>query len=555
MRSRLLILIATALLYGPGIHAQAYSDAYPGNPGTDVIGYVFDIEVTDTEDVIRGRTAVDVRFVEPSSSLRLDLIGRTEERDGLGMSVTGVASDGHALVFTHAEDVLVIDLGREAEAGERVTVHVSYEGIPAAGLTIGPNKYGDRSFFSDNWSSRVRNWLPVVDHPSEKATTEMRVVAPSHYQVASNGTLAEHSDLAGGRRLTHWKNPVPTAPWLYFLGVARMAVQVVDTWNGVPIETWVYWQDRDAGFHDFAEPSKKVLAFYSDLIGPYVYLRLANIVSNGTPGGGMEAASTPAYSDQSVSGNRERRWQHVIIHEIAHQWFGNAVTESTWNDVWLSEGFATYYTLLFREHLYGRDDFRAGLLDARQRVLSFYADDYDFQIVRPYVEDLNDVSGAMMYQKGAWILHMLREKVGVDAYNEGVRAYYAEFMNRNARTEDFRRHMEAASGMDLKPYFHQWLFQGGVPTVAANWWMDAGTLHYTIRQTQARYEYDLGVDVQFRYADGTFSDIIAVRLPLVDGEAAEASGSVPVGDGRRVVEMILDPNVRLLAAFDVRNGR
>ena len=100
--------------------------------------------------------------------------------------------------------------------------------------------------------------------------TEMRVIAPSKYQVASNGTLAEHSDLGDGRRMTHWKNPVPTAPWLYFVGVAQMAVEVVDVWNGVPVETWVYWQDRDAGFYDFAEPSAKVLAYYSDLIGPYV---------------------------------------------------------------------------------------------------------------------------------------------------------------------------------------------------------------------------------------------------------------------------------------------
>ncbi len=552
MALRLLVLLALGLLSVPGLRAQSYSDSYPKNPGLDVIGYVFDIEVTDSDDVIRGQTAIDVRFVEPGSSLRLDLIRRTEARDGLGMMVTGVESDGQSLEFTHAEDAVVIDIGRQARAGERLTVHVAYEGIPAAGLKIGPNKYGDRSFFSDNWSSRVRNWVPVVDHPSDKAMTEMRVVAPSHYQVASNGTLAEHTDLEGNRRLTHWKNPVPTATWLYFIGVARMAVQVVDTWNGVPIETWVYPQDRDAGFYDFAEPSEKVLAFYSDLVGPYVNQRLANIVSNGTPGGGMEAASTPAYADQSVSGNRERRWQHVIIHEIAHQWFGNAVTESTWNDVWLSEGFATYYTLLFREHLYGSDDFRAGILDSRQRVLNFYADDYDFQLVRPYIEDLNNVSGAMMYQKGAWVLHMLRERMGIDAYNAGIRAYYAEFMNGNAETADLRRHLEAASGLDLEQFFQQWLFQGGVPTVAANWWTDNGTLHYALQQVQPNYQYDLEVDIQFVYSDGSHSEVIPVRLPLVGGEAVDVTSSMPL-DGKEVVSMIPDPNVRLLSKFEVSN--
>lgn len=548
MITRLLILLLTGYALGPRALAQTYGDAYPRNSGIDVIGYVFDIEVTDADDVIRGQTAIDVGFIKPALSLRLDLVGLSEAHEGKGMKVIGVQSDGESLAFTHADDVLMIDLGQTTEAGEQRTVHVRYEGVPAAGLVIGPNKYGDRTFFSDNWSSKARNWLPVVDHPSDKATTEMRVVAPSHYQVASNGVLVEHSDLDGGRRLTYWMNPVPTASWLYFLGVARMAVQVVDTWEGIPLETWVYWQDRDAGFYDFAEPSMKVLAFYSHLVGPYVNGRLANIVSNATPGGGMEAASTPAYSDRSVSGNREARWQHVIIHEIAHQWFGNAVTELSWNDVWLSEGFATYYTLLAREYLYGHDDFQAGLLDARRQVLAYYAEDYDFQLVRSYIANLNDVSGRMMYQKGAWVLHMLREQLGAQAFDAAIQAYYAEFMNRNAQTADLRRHLEEVSGLDLKPFFQQWLFQGGVPTVSVTWHTANKRLHYTLQQTQPTYRFDLEVELQVRSADGTRSDVISVPLPW--GETV--TGSMPVRD-RVVVEVTPDPHARLLAAFEVRN--
>ncbi|HMB89995.1 MAG TPA: M1 family metallopeptidase [Rhodothermales bacterium] len=547
MITRLLILLLAGYALGPRALAQTYADAYPRNSGIDVIGYVFDIEVTDADDVIRGQTAIDVRFIKPATSLRLDLVGLSEAHEGKGMKVIGVQSDGESLAFTHADDVLVIDLGQATGVGEQRTVHVRYEGVPAAGLVIGPNKYGDRTFFSDNWSSKARNWLPVVDHPSDKATTEMRVVAPSHYQVASNGILVEHSDIDRDRRLTHWMNPVPTASWLYFLGVARMAVQVVDTWEGIPLETWVYWQDRDAGFYDFAEPSMKVLAFYSHLVGPYVNRRLANIVSNATPGGGMEAASTPAYSDRSVSGNREARWQHVIIHEIAHQWFGNAVTELTWNDVWLSEGFATYYTLLAREYLFGHDDFQAGLLDARRQVLAYYAEDYDFQLVRSYIANLNDVSGRMMYQKGAWVLHMLREQLGAQVFDAAIRAYYAEFMNRNVQTADLRRHLEEVSGQDLKPFFQQWLFQGGVPTVAVTWQTTNGTLHYSLQQTQPTYRFDLEVELQVHYADGTRSDVISVPLPW--GETV--TGSMPVGD-RVVVEVTPDPHAQLLAAFEVR---
>ncbi|MDE2997266.1 MAG: M1 family metallopeptidase [Bacteroidota bacterium] len=549
-----LFLPAFALLFVLPASAQEYSDSYPKNPGIDIQGYMFEITVSDDTDVIQGRNHVDARFVEGGQSrLRLDLIGKTAGRDGRGMEVHRVSRGDEELSFAHANDALVIDLGMDVPAGERVKVAVEYSGIPADGMDIGPNKYGDRTFFSDNWSSRVRNWLPVVDHPYDKATTEMIITHPAHYQSTSNGVLKESSNVGNGMRITHWVNDVPTATWLYFIGVAEMAMEVVDTWDGIPIETWVYWQDRDNGFHDFAEPSKAVLAYYSDLIGPYVNKRLGNIVSNATPGGGMEAASIPAYSDKSVSGKRERRWQHVIIHEIAHQWFGNAVTEYHWNDVWLSEGFATYYTLLFREHHYGRDDFYRGLKQSRQSVRNFYQNDWEFALVRPYIEDLNNVSGAMMYQKGAWVLHMLRERLGDVTYHEGIRTYYAEFMNKNAQSADLRRHLEEASGDDLEQFFDQWLFQGGIPQLEVLYWSEDGSNYLSMRQTQPDFEFDFDVEVQYEYADGSMSDVEVIRMPIHEGEMTGANFKWPVE--KDIVNVIIDPATKLLADWTVENRK
>lgn len=512
-----------------------------------MLGYVFELTLTDDSDVVSGTATATARYLAPGHrELRLDLVERSDTLDGAGMSVSRVEREGRELGFEHENDRLFIDLGSEVAAGERVDVTVHYAGRPAGGLQIGPNRYGDRTFFSDNWSSRARNWLPLVDHPYDKATTEMIVVAPSRYQVASNGTVVEVTDLGDGTRRTHYVNAVPTATWLYFIGVARFAVQQVDDFDGVPIETWVYWQDRDAGFHDFAEPSEKVLAYYTDLVGPYVYDRLANVVSTAT-GGGMEAASTPAYSEASVTGERTRRWQHVIIHEIAHQWFGNAVTQHHWNDVWLSEGFATYYTLLFRRHLYGHDDFIAGLKQSRTTVRDYYAQDFDFQIVRDYVADLNDVSGRMMYDKGAWILHMLRERIGAAPYDEGIRAYYAEFVNRNAQTADLRRHLEEASGEDLESFFDQWLFQGGIPRLDVRWWEEGDEVVVEIETGQDRYEFDVDVDVAFRFEDGTVSEPSTLRLRPRSGGPGRAV--LRTSFDRSVVDVVVDPHTRLLATW------
>ncbi len=530
-----------------------YKDNYPKNAGIDIQGYTFELVLNDESNLIIGRTTVDARYLTAGQTeLRVDLIKQSDELDGKGMIVDAVTMNGRKLQFKHVEDQLFIQLGRSMQKMERIQVEVSYHGIPAFGLKIDVNKHGDRAFFSDNWSSRVRNWLPTVDHPSDKAKSEFKVTAPDHYQVVSNGLLMEETSKGDGTKMTHWKNSVPIATWLYMLGVADFAVQYVDEFDGKSIQTWVARQDRDAGFYDFAEPTKKVLEYYSDLVGPYSYEKLANIVSNATSGG-MEAASAIAYSEASVSGDRSKRWQIVIIHEIAHQWFGNAVTESDWNDVWLSEGFATYYTLLYREHAYGRDDFIAGITDARKRVVDYYKDDYDFQVVRDYLEDLNNISGPMMYQKGAWTLHMLREKIGIEAYNAGIRSYYAEFQNQNARTGDLIRHMEEASGVELEGFFNQWLRQGGIPNIEAKWSTMGNKVQFDLLQSQPTYRFALDVDVAFRYEDGSLSDISSISMP--NSQNAKVQGVVEIPAGKKIAELVIDPNARLLATWNIKGNK
>ena len=268
--------------------------------------------------------------------------------------------------------------------------------------------------------------MATIDHPYDKATCEFIIIAPAHYQVISNGLKIEETNLANGNRLTHWKQSVPIAPWLYVLGVAKFAVQYVDDFDGKSIETWVYPQDRDAGFYDFAIPTKSALEFYSDRIGPFSYEKLANIQSNSVSGG-MEAASAILYSENSVVGDRNERWRNVVIHEIAHQWFGNAVTEYDWDDVWLSEGFATYFTLLFIEHEYGRDAFMEGLEKSKKRVDDFYTKNPGYRIVHDNLTDMSKVTSIQTYQKGSWMLHMLRGVVGTDVFWKGIQSYYKKY--------------------------------------------------------------------------------------------------------------------------------
>ncbi|MEQ8417475.1 MAG: M1 family aminopeptidase [Imperialibacter sp.] len=482
------ILLIFAFIF---IFSLCFGDTYPKNPNIDVLHYTFRIELSDDTDEIKCEETVDVRYLADGVEwLRLDLVKASAALQNKGMRVSGVVSNGRAVVFTHENEELKIKLPFASRANERQQYTITYAGTPASGLKIGNNKYGDRTFFSDNWPDKGRNWLAVVDHPYDKAACEFVVTAPAYYQVVSNGLRVEVSDVAPSRRLTHWKQSVPIASWLYVLGVARFAMQYVDEFDHKSIETWVYYQDREAGFEDFAEPTKKALAFYSDYIGPFAYEKLANIQSNSVSGG-MEAASAILYSENSVVGDKNERWRNVVIHEIAHQWFGNSVTEYDWDDVWLSEGFATYFTLLFIEHEYGHDAFMEGLASSKKRVDDFYAENPAYRIVHDNLSDMSKVTSSQTYQKGSWVLHMLRGVMGTDAFWKGIQSYYHKYQNLNATTVDFRREMEEASGLDLKQFFDQWLYQPGHLVYRGSWSYDKKTKEVNITLDQVQTDGSL----------------------------------------------------------------
>ena len=460
-RLRLILPILLSVCAG-----LSWADDYPRTPGLDVLHYTFRLELSDATDEIIGETTVVVRFVsEGGTDFHLDLIGKKEIT---GMTVSAISEDGEPATFTHEDDRIHISPLSPGKAGERRSYTIRYRGVPADGLVIANNKHGERTFSADNWPNKTHHWLPTLDHPYDKATCEFVIAAPDHYQVVANGLKLEETNLAADRRRTHWKQSVPIATWLMVISVARYAVQYVDDYQGTSIQTWVFPRDRDAGFYDFAR-AKRPLAFFSSYIGPYSYEKLANVQVT-APVGATEAATSIFYQQDFVTGDRER--ENTITHEIAHHWFGNAVTEDDWDHVWLSEGFATYFTLLFIEYAYGRDRFVEGLMRSRERVFEFYKDNPDYHIVHDNLTDMSKVTTRNTYQKGAWVLHMLRGLMGDESFWAGIREYYRRFRDTNASTQDFRHVMEEFSGEDLSWFFHQWLYQGGKLEYRGRWSYD-----------------------------------------------------------------------------------
>ena len=493
----------------------AWADQYPINKNIDIKHYVFQLRLTDSNDEIIGTTQVTVNFKQAGIlNFRLDLINTSTEKKDKGMVVEGVSISNTTVNYTHENDALIIYLPKSAVANETITFTIKYHGIPFDGLRIGATKFGDRSFFNENWPNRGRHWLPILDHPSDKATSEFIVTAPAHYKVVSNGLLLEESSLGNNTMLTHWKQSVPVSSWLFVLGVADFAVQYVDDFEGKSIQTWVYSKNREAGFYDFKEPTKKVLAFYTKYVGPYAYEKLANIQTPSV-NGGMETSSAIFYGENLVNGKGDERTKNIVVHEIAHQWFGNAVTEATWDDAWLSEGFATFFTLLYYENQYGQAEYNNRIIKAKKAVLDMTIKMPDFSIIAPRTAEKEAVTTGLTYQKGAWFLHMLRDKIGEQNFQKGIKSYYKKFYNANATTDEFRMEMEKAAGLDLKVFFKQWLYQPVNPKIDAIWTYDATSHKININLTQSQltnFNFDIPIEIGYFTKDSKTPLLLKMNL-------------------------------------------
>jgi aminopeptidase N len=528
-------------------YSHANKDSYPKNPKVDVINYAFNIELSDKSDEIICEVIIDIRFLGSGvKKLRLDLINASRQLDNKGMIVSEVSLNGNALGFSHNDNELLIHLPKPSTLNQFSKYKIKYKGIPQSGLIIGNNKHGDRTFFSDNWPNLTRHWLATIDHPYDKAMCEFIVTAPDHYQIVSNGLKIEETNLNNNKRITHWKQSVPIATWLFVLGAADFAVQYVDEFDGKSIQTWVFKQDRDAGFYDFAEPTKKVLKFFSDYIGPFSYEKLANIQSNSVSGG-MEAASAILYSDKSVVGDRNDRWRNVVVHEIAHQWFGNSVTQYDWDDVWLSEGFATYFTLLFIENEYGRKEFVKGLESSQKRVDSFYNKNPNYQIVHDNLKNMKNVTSTQTYQKGSWVLHMLRGVLGTEIFWKGIRNYYKKYKDLNASSADFIKIMEDVSNKDLSIFFDQWLYKPGILKLNGDWYYDNNKSQLIIELNQTQNDgsfFEMPIEIGIVYENNIN------QIELI--EIKTKSNFFVINVDKEPKNVILDPNYWILMNKDFK---
>ncbi|MDB4885588.1 MAG: putative family peptidase [Gemmatimonadetes bacterium] len=532
------LLLALAAADARAQAAPRPASAY--HPGIDVTDYDIRLELPDTGAFLRGDVTVTARREAGVRTLRLDLASR--------LTVRSVMVNGTTVQAERTGATLAVPL--EGAAGDSVQVRVRYDGIVTDGLIVRHDARGRWTWFADNWPNRARQWLPMVDHPSDKATVSFTVRAPSSRTVVANGTLLGVRPLTGaeeGRSETRWRETRPIATYLMVIGAGQLvrtdlrdSACVASTVHRC-VAQMVYASPDVNGYlpGPFAA-APAIVSYFEELVGPFPYEKLAHLQSS-TRFGGMENASAIFYADRLFT--ERTLGDDVIAHETAHQWFGDAVTEREWGHVWLSEGFATYFAALWSLHAHGDDAFRKEMGEIREQILA------DSVVARRPVldtlqRDLMALLNTNSYQKGGYVLFMLHGELGDSAFFRGLRSYYAKYRDGNATTDDLRRELEASSGHSLGEFFDQWLGRPGVPAVQVGWAFDpqGGQLALEVIQEGPAPPYRLRIPVEITYADGRI-----VRTDVEVPAVARSNALIVKQMGGRPRAVVIDRQHLMLA--------
>ncbi|MEV7032127.1 M1 family metallopeptidase [Streptomyces sp. NPDC093272] len=431
----------------PGIGDPYFPEL--GNGGFDARHYDLDVAYNPDTDRLDGVTTLTARATQNLSSFDLDL---------QKLEVARVEVNGRNARFTRSGDEITITPRSTLPKGREFTVSVTYGGIPEAlsgpivfGSDYGWMKTADGVFVACE-PNAASTWFPSSDHPSDKATYDIRIKAPKGLTGVSNGRLVSTYD-KGASTYTHWRESRPMATYLATATIGKFDVRTGRTPSGIPIYVAIDPVLANSNSVDVYAVTAAATDYWSKLFGPYPFEETGAIVDDMPEAGfSLEVQSKPAYSAV--------RNESTIVHELAHQWFGDSVSVAQWKDIWLNEGFATYAQWLWAEHQGTRsahDSFLAGY-DSRPADNAFWQ-----TVVADPQRDTMFASA--VYQRGAMTLQMLRERIGDTAFFKLLPAWTKLHRYGNADTADFIRLAEKISGQQLDDLFQTWLFTPGKPAL------------------------------------------------------------------------------------------
>ncbi|MFO0956089.1 MAG: M1 family aminopeptidase [Isosphaeraceae bacterium] len=483
-----------------------------------------DLRFDTAAQEVRGKVAITLAPLSygGGQSVTLDC--------GAGLKVAKVEIADKPCRFEHRGDELFVMLDRPYRQGEPCTIAVTYSGGPSRGLRFIPPSPDFPGRKAVAWTvgepEDAHHWIPCYDAPNDKFTAEMVVTVDRPLMAVSNGDLVSSKENPDGTSTFHWKIDRELTSYLLSIDIAEFHV-FRDKLGDLPVDYYVLKEVDEETARRVLGKTPKMIEFFNKAIGtPYAFNRYAQVCIPEF-GGGMEHTSKTTLTDTilvDAVAHRDNDADSLVAHELAHQWFGDLITCRDWPNLWLNEGFASYFDALFTEHDRGEDAFRLAMAD---NLSGYISSDREYR--RPILEYRYDdpwsVFDSVTYAKGACVLHALRGLLGDDAWWKGIRDYVASHKGKNVKTDDFREAMEKSSGKDLGWFFDQWVSRGGHPELKASWRYEADDKTARIRVEQVQQSDDTTP---------------VFRLPTTI-ELADESGvrSIPVVIDGRTHEFIL----------------
>jgi aminopeptidase N len=529
-----------------------------GDRPIDIQHIRLDLRVDLPHKTIDARATLNVHSLRPLTSIALDAVDFEVQKVAL-LNGDKDATPAH---FSHDGNKLVIDLDPHWPADHAATLRIDYRiREPRDGLYFFGPTPAEPDVPLTVWSQGEpvsnRYWIPCLDHPNQRQTTELVVTVPEGFEVLSNGKLEERKANGADKTVTfHWKQDKPHAAYLVTLVVGQFEV-IREEWKNVPVLYYVPKNRKDEGALSFRR-TREMIDYFSRRFGiDYPWDKYAQVVAEQFTAGGMENTSATTLNDYALHDERsllDGSPDGLIAHELAHQWWGDLLTCRDWAHIWLNEGFASYAEALWDEHHEGPDAYAANMLFKSRGAIG---GGKDRPVVdRRYASPLN-MFDARAYPKGAFILHMLRQRLGDDVFWKCIQRYGTEHRLQCVDTTDFRRTLERETGRSLERFFYDWTERPGNPVVevSTEYLADTKLARVHVKQTQQTEAFHFPLALVFHCEEVINGQRSASRKQVVheqDVTEKELTFYVPLPGRPLLLEV--DPQQAVLAELKENKG-
>jgi aminopeptidase N len=413
------------------------------NASFDVLAYEARIEPDIANKSVKGKVSVKFNSLENNlSEIRLDA----------GALEIDAAREGKtALKYEKRESVLIISLARPAKLNEKRELEIEYHGAPRFGVRFFPEQRQVYTIFSTS------QWMPCVDAPEDRAEFRLSLILPKDLKAVGNGRFVRERSLPDNKSASEWeqKTSVPTYIFGFAAGDFR---EVRDNHKGVALRYLASPQFSEQEIRRIFKDTPDMFDFFESKAGmKYADAVYTQVLAAGRAEQEM-SGFTAMNEDYGRGVLKDEKEIWLAAHELAHQWWGNMVTNRDWTHFWLNEGIATFMTAAYKEHRFGRAEYLAEIEKSKMRYEKVRDAGKDKSLVFPDWNKPTREDRVLVYQKGAYVTHLLREEMGDAAFWKGLKDYTRKYWGKSVETADFQKTMEKSSGRDLSAFFNKWIY-------------------------------------------------------------------------------------------------